>query len=263
MKTSLPSFWAVCSCLALAALACAPPASAAETPAPRKKVLIITGIDYPGHLWRQTAPQVATAVARDPRLEVFTVEDPNFLDSAALTNYSSIILHFQNWEVAGPGEGARQNLQQFVASGGGLLSLHFACGAWYKEWPDFVKILGRVYDPKLRGHDPYGKFTVRIVDDTHPITRGLASFATTDELYTCLTGSEPIRVLAQATSVVDHQDYPMAFAREFGQGRVFLTTLGHDVQAITNSSVPELIRRGTAWASGLEPTAPQAPQPSN
>jgi hypothetical protein len=138
--------------------------AAAEPPPPKVRVLIVTGIDYPGHLWRKTAPEVAAAIRRDNRLEVFTVEDPNFLDSAALTNYSSLVLHFQNWQTAGPGSAARTNLARFVQSGGGLISLHFACGAWQGEWPEFVDILGRVYDPKLPPHDPYGKFRVQVVD---------------------------------------------------------------------------------------------------
>lgn len=231
--------------------------AAAEPATPKARVLIVTGIDYPGHLWRKTAPEVAAAIRRDPRLEVFTAEDPNLLDSMALTNYRSIVLHFQNWLTAGPGPAARTNLAHFVASGGGLISLHFACGAWTGEWPEFVDILGRVYDPKLPPHDPYGKFRVQIVDADHPVTKGLASFDTTDELYTCLAGDRPIHILASATSVLDKKDYPMAFVRTFGKGRVFLTTLGHDVTALTNSSVPELIRRASAWTAGLDPVMPQ------
>lgn len=231
--------------------------SAAEPAPVKSRVLIVTGNDYPGHLWRKTAPEVAAAIRKDPRLEVFTVEDPNFLDSEAVTNYSTVVLHFQNWQTAGPGLAARQRLSRFVEAGGGLISLHFACGAWQGEWPGFVDILGRVYDPKLPPHDPYGKFHVRIVDSEHPLTRGMASFDTTDELYTCLTGDRPIHVLASATSILDKKDYPMAFVREYGKGRVFLTTLGHDVNAITNSSVPELIRRAAAWTARLEPVTPQ------
>jgi uncharacterized protein len=240
--------------------------TAADQPSagvPRKRVLIVTGIDYPGHLWRQTAPRVAEAVTSDPRLEVFTIEDPNFLDSIALTNYAAVILHFQNWQVPGPGPAARNNLKRYVFNGGGLVSLHFACGAWYTEWPEFVEILGRVYDPKLPPHDPYGKFLVQVVDTEHPVTRGLRSFDTTDELYTCLDGTESIHVLAMATSSVDKKDYPMAFVREYGRGRVFLTPLGHDVRAITNSAVPELIMRGTSWAAGLEPVTGAITKPTN
>jgi type 1 glutamine amidotransferase len=215
------------------------------------RVLLVTGIDYPGHLWKKTAPELKTILEQDPRLSVRVVEDPWFLDSAALTNYDAVLLHFQNWQVAGPGASAQKNLKAFVSRGGGLISVHFACGAWQGEWPEFVDILGRVYDPKLRPHDPYGKFRVEISDTNHPVTRTLKSFETTDELYTCLTGDRPIQIIAKATSVVDHQDYPMAFVRTYERGRVFLTTLGHDVTAITNSSVPELMRRGCAWAAGL------------
>jgi uncharacterized protein len=255
MSPTLCQFWRLWSagfCFAVAGTLLA-----AEPVQTKSRVLIVTGIDYPGHLWRKTAPEVAAAIRRDPRLEVFTVEDPNFLDSAALTNYSSIVLHFQNWQTPGPGAAARQNLVRFVNSGGGLVSLHFACGAWQGEWPEFVDILGRVYDPKLRGHDPYGKFRVQIADPDHPVTKGLVDFDTTDELYTCLAGDRPIHVVASATSVVDKQEYPMAFVRTCGKGRVFLTTLGHDVTAVTNSSVPELIRRASAWTAGLEPVTPQ------
>ena len=225
----------------------------AESAGRKARVLIVTGIDYPGHLWKQTAPALAEGLRKDPRLEVFTIEDPNFLDSTAITNYNVLLLHFQNWQTAGPGQSARDNLKRFVEQGGGLVSVHFACGAWFDEWPGFVKILGRVYSPKLRPHDAYGKFRVNIIDSAHPVTKGLPSFDTTDELYTCLTGDEPIHVLAAATSAVDKKDYPMAFVHECGRGRVFLTTLGHDLNAVTNTSVPELMRRGCAWAAGLAP----------
>ncbi|MBI3191376.1 MAG: ThuA domain-containing protein, partial [Pedosphaera parvula] len=71
-----------------------------------------------------------------------------------------------------------------------------------------------------------------------------------------LTGDAPIHLLAQATSNVDHKDHPQAFVREYGKGRVFLTTLGHDVTAYTgNPAVGELIRRGSAWTARSEPVA--------
>lgn len=245
--------------LALCCLAVALPALAQTPPAPAKpaRVLLVTGVDYPGHLWRQTAPVIKGLLEQGGAAEVRVVEDPSFLDSAALTNYDAVLLHFQNWEVPGPGAAARANLQRYVAQGGGLVSVHFACGAWHGEWPEFAGLLGRVW----RGtngsqHDRRGPFTVRIVDRDHPVTRGLSDFETDDELYTCLVGDAPIHLLAEARSTVDQQLHPQAFVREFGRGRVFLTTLGHDVEAYTNHpAVGQLLRQGTAWAAGK--TAPQ------
>jgi uncharacterized protein len=215
------------------------------------RVLIVTGMDYPGHLWRQTAPVLREILEEDPRLRVHIVEDPHLIDSAALAQYDVVLLHFQNWEVPAPGAAARENLRQFVWNGGGLMSVHFACGAWHGEWQEFEQILGRVWHgPVGPQHDPRGPFTVRIVDPNHPVTAGLRDFETDDELYTCLMGHAPIHVLAEATSRVDGKDHPMAFVRTYGEGRVFLTTLGHDVKAFTSGSVPQLIRQACLWATG-------------
>lgn len=233
------------------------PAATAQTPgSPSKpapaRILLVTGIDYPGHPWRQTAPALKELLEKDPRLQVRLIEDPNLLDSRALRDYDAVVLHFMNWEVPSPGAEARENLRRFVENGKGLMLVHFACGAW-QDWPEFRNLAGRSYDPKLRPHDPRGRFKVEIADPDHPITRGLQAFETDDELYTCLAGERPIHVVAQARSKVDAKYYPMGFVLDYGRGRVFHTVLGHDVRAITNSAVPELFRRGCAWAAGLPP----------
>jgi len=129
--------------------------------------------------------------------------------------------------------------------------VHFACGA-FQGWPEFVKVAGRVWDPKLRSHDPRGPFRVDVTNLKHSITAGMASFETDDELYTCLTGNTSIQVLATAKSKVDQKAYPMAFVLDYGKGRVFHCVLGHDVKAL-GGEVGYLYQRGTAWATGLQP----------
>ncbi len=219
-----------------------------------RKVIIVTGIDYPGHKWKETAPALAGELRKDPRLKVDVVEKPEFLASEKLRDYRVVVLHFMNWETPDPGEQARQNLARFVREGGGVVAVHFSCGA-FQGWPEFEKIVGRVYDPKLRGHDPYGSFQVAMTDVDHPITHGLKPFDITDELYTCLAGQVPIQVLAESKSKVDGKNYAMAFVLKYGKGRVFHSPLGHDVGALTNPGAAELFRRGCAWAAGLSPVA--------
>jgi uncharacterized protein len=237
-----------------------PPAADLTPPSEGTKVLLVTGIDYPGHPWRQTAPVLKALLEKDPRLKVRIVEDPHVLGSPQLKDWDAVILHFMNWETNGPGPEARENLVRFVKSGKGMLMTHFACGAWHKEWPEFKDLAGRVWFGADGGrqHDPHGKFMVEIADKNHPITQGLEPFETLDELYTCLMGDAPIHVVAKATSKVDKKDYPMAFVLDYGKGRVFHTVLGHDARAYTNSpGVGELMRRGCAWAAGL-PAVPPA-----
>lgn len=235
----------------------APPAlpELPPVPSPGARILLVTGIDYPGHLWRQTAPVLKNILEQDARLRVRIIENPLAVGAPRLRDWDAVILHLQTWETNGPGPAARENLTRYVQGGKGLMLTHFACGAWYGEWPDFEKIAGRVWFGPQGGrqHDPHGKFTVTIADPNHPITKGMAAFDTWDELYTCLIGTTPIHIVAQAKSKVDQKDYPMAFVLQPGQGRTFHTVLGHDVRAYTNNpAVGDLMRRGCAWAAGLK-----------
>jgi type 1 glutamine amidotransferase len=232
------------------AAAAAPPAAAEGKQI--ANVLIITGIDHPAHNWRQTAPVLAQMLGKDTRLKVRVAEDPHFLDSSALHRYDVVVLHFMNWQQSAPGPKARANLQKCVKDGKGLFVVHFGCGA-FQDWPQFRNLAGRIWDPKARAHDPGGPFRVNITDVPHPITKGLKSFETEDELYTCLTGDRPVDMLATARSKVDKKIYPMAFTFNYGKGRVFHSALGHDVRAISNPGAAELFRRGCAWAAGLTP----------
>ena len=216
-----------------------------------KRVLIVTGIEH--HKWRLTTPVLAEIFGADTRLAVSVVEKPAFLASPELHDYDVVVLHYQDTKSPqGPGLESQRNFKRFVAEGGGLVMVHFACGA-YQGWDEFVKIAGRVWNPKLRGHDKRGPFRVDITNADHPITAGMKPFDTDDELYTCLDGATPIRVLARARSKVDKKLYPIAFVLNYGKGRVFHCVLGHDVKALKPPGVRELYRRGCAWAAGLDP----------
>jgi uncharacterized protein len=218
------------------------------------RVLLVTGQEYPGHPWRETAPALAEALERDPRLQVQILDDAYRLNHFSLDDYQVIVLNYMNWQTNAPDEQARENLRAAVAGGKGFVLVHFACGAW-QDWPEFRNLAGRAWNPKLRGHDRRGPFMVEVADARHPIMRGLENFETDDELYTCLDGDRPIQILATARSKVDAKDYPMAFVLEYEKGRVFHCVLGHDLKAITVPGAMELFRRGTAWAAGLAPQA--------
>ena len=152
-------------------------AFAQQTTNKKARILIVTGIDYPGHEWKKTTPALTNLLSEDPRLIIDVLYNPNELGKVDLRQFDAVLLHFMNWQTTSPPFSARTNLQQFVKNGGGLMLIHFACGAW-QDWDEFKNIAGRVWNPKLRAHDPRGEFTVEIVDKEHPITRGLKDFKT-------------------------------------------------------------------------------------
>ena len=211
-------------------------------------------MEHGAHNWRQTAPLLAEELSKDPRLLVDVSENAAILGSPQISDYAAIVLNFMNPQPFDLGPKGCENLRTYVEGGKGLMLVHFACGA-FQEWPEFRDLVARVWDPKLRGHDPRGPFRVEITDVKHPITEGLKALDADDELYTCLTGDKPIEVLAKATSKVDKKDYPMAFVAPAGKGRVYQCLLGHDVKAMRMPGVCELYRRGCAWAAGLPPVA--------
>ena len=236
-----------------------PARSGKETRAPLSKktrVLIVAGDDVPAHDWRATTPFTRRIIEGDGRLQVFICEDPRILESSRLGSYDAIVLNFRNPPPRDPGDEARANLARYVERGGGLVALHFAVYA-FPGWDTYRDIIGRVWvgkqdGKKISGHTPRAPFLVRTVDADHPISAGLGSFDTDDELYSKLQGDARIHVLLDAHSEYSKKREPIAWTREYGKGRVFVSVLGHDVKARAVPEVERLVRRATAWTAGLE-----------
>jgi type 1 glutamine amidotransferase len=225
--------------------------SAQEKTEPPKKirVLFVTGEDYPGHLWREIGPVVRNNLNTDPNIDCRLTDDLEILGTDIVFDYDVLVCYFKNYAPLKNDVQAKKNLLLFVENGGGLILLHFTCGA-FEDWAEYEKLAGRVWNPKLRGHDPFGKFTVEITNKSHPITQNIENFETTDELYTCLKSSDiPIHVLAESTSKIDGQRYPMAFVLELGRGRIFHTLLGHNAAGFTPPNFVKMLNKAVHWTA--------------
>ncbi len=226
------------------------PARAAEPAPARVRVLLITGDDVaPAHDWPSVSAATRELLQETGRFEVRVCEDAGILNSAAsLQRYDVIYFALYNARTPAPDEAARENLLRFVRGGKGFVVAHLA-SASYKEWPEFGQLCGRYWVMGTSGHGPRGRFQVRVADTTHPVTRGMSGFEADDELYAKLQGDAPVRVLLEADSDWSQRTEPLALVREYGQGRVFHHTFGHDVKALQNPAVRRVIQRGTEWAA--------------
>ncbi len=239
----------VISLALVTALASAQPGTAAEQPG-KIKVLLVTGDDVePAHNWREVSQAIRDTLAATGKFDVRVCEDAGVLDSAAtLGRYDLVFLHLYNAKTPTLSAGAKENLAKFVKDGKGLAVSHLS-SASFKEWDEFKKLCGRYWVMGKSGHGPRSVFKSRIANKDHAITQGLADFEADDELYAQLQGDAPITVLVEADSDWSKKTEALAFTVEYGKGRVFHETFGHDGKAILNPAVQKLIQRGCEWAA--------------
>jgi type 1 glutamine amidotransferase len=141
----------------------------------------------------------------------------------------------------------------------GFVAAHTADTA-FLSWPEFGEMLGARYD----GH-PWNLIEAPIIveDPLFPATRQFPPvFTLRDEMYQAKEFSrEQIRVLLRLdTSKVDMKhpgvhrtdnDYPQAWVKMYGKGRVFVAALGHEVQAWDNPALQKMWLEAIKWSLGL------------
>jgi type 1 glutamine amidotransferase len=238
------------SLLSLAVLASAVVLQAADTSA-KARILLITGDDVsPAHDWLSCAAATREVLKESGRFEVDVVGGAEVLaNEANLKNVNVIYFMMYNARTPTLSDKGKENLLNFVKGGKGLVVTHLS-SASFKEWPEFKALCGRTWVMGTSGHGPRGVFKAVVVDKASPITKGVDDFNQDDELYAKLQGDVPIHVLLQAESDWSKKTEPLAFTLDYGKGRVFHHTFGHDAKAINTPEVKKLIVQGTAWAAG-------------
>jgi len=218
--------------------------------------LILTGDMDPGHQWRETTPAIVAALNSElPRFQVTVSEDPEVL--ADLSAYKLVVLNYVNWNHPRVSDAAKNGLTKYLGHGGGLVILHFAGaafspdlpGAAAADWPEYRQICRRVWSEAKSTHDPYGPFSIAVVDADHPATHDIESYKTKDELYGEMQGELPVHVLATALAKATGKPEPVALVYEYAAGRVFQTVLCHDAAAIRTPGTTQLLRYGSLWAA--------------
>ena len=252
------------------ALALSPPA--------KIKVLIVDGQN--NHQWAITTPvlkdvlessgafsvEVSTTPPKGSPAEAWSGWSPKFSDYGAIvSNYNG-----EPWP-----EAVRKGLEQYVAAGGGFVSVHAANNS-FPEWTEYNKMIGvggwggrneksgpwlYVKDGKLfrdpvagngGAHGAQHEFLVEIQNTDHPITRGLPKqwMHCKDELYSRLRGpAENIQILSASKSDLTAELEPNLMVIDYGKGRVFHTTLGHADYSMLDRGFYETLQRGVEWAA--------------
>jgi type 1 glutamine amidotransferase len=221
--------------------------------APRRpakiRVLLITGDDVSAHRWREMSETTRKALVDSKRFDVRVCEDPHILESeTALKAYDVIVFMIYSQRVKMIPKQAQKNLLNFVKNGKGFFVQHLATASFAK-WEEFGRLCGRKWVMGTSGHGPREVFEAKVVNKEHPITAGMSSFKTDDELYAKLQGTGKINVLVEAYSDWSKRTEPLVFTLNYGKGRTVHNAFGHDGKALMNPSVQRIIARGVEWAA--------------
>jgi type 1 glutamine amidotransferase len=153
----------------------------------------------------------------------------------------------------------KSDLLSFVKDDGkGFVAAHTGTTA-FLSWPEFADMIGGQYDDH-----PWGVTTAPVIteDSDFPATRHFPPvFTFTDEFYqTKMFSREKSRVLLrldmsklpQNPNVrIKNGDFPLAWAKMYGKGRVFYSSLGHDAKTWDNPDVYRMYFEAIKWALGL------------
>jgi len=118
----------------------------------------------------------------------------------------------------------RSGFENYVSSGGSLLSVHISAGSC-PDWAAMKKITGGGWVLGSSWHPPFGWFQVYIDQPDHPIAAGVTDFWTYDECYCGLDIQPGIDVFMHG--VVEGETKPLGWTHQFGDGKVANIALGH------------------------------------
>jgi type 1 glutamine amidotransferase len=247
---------------------------------PKIPALIIDGQN--NHDWKKTTPILKAGLENSGRFVVtVATAPPNGADMSGFApdfaKYQVVVFNYNGADFSEPVERA---FEKYMRQGGGMVSVHAADNS-FPHWAEYNKMTGvggwngrsgdsgtmlRWRDGKVE-HDAGGGgthgafFSWEVVtrDAEHPIMKGLpASWRhTPDELYATLVGpAENVTVLATAQSDVTRQNEPILMVIQYGQGRVFHTTMGHNDVSMNDVGFITTLARGAEWAATGQVTLP-------
>jgi predicted dehydrogenase len=137
-------------------------------------------------------------------------------------------------------------LRDFVERGGGLVCIGDAVEA-YHEHPVLGEVLGNTHGICATRSE----IIARVAAADHYVTRRVdASFAVLESVY--LLDALPPDAEALWKTSWRYASYTLAFARSYGRGRIFCTTLGSDPQTRQHPVFRQLIERAMRYTAGVD-----------
>jgi type 1 glutamine amidotransferase len=241
---------------------CLGAAEPSRAPQPPLKALFITGGGF--HDYEKLAPYVTGQISQlvnvtfENKSGLDVLRDPKFADG-----FDAVV--YDICDEKAPDDYV-ENALRAARNGKPTVMIHCALHAFryspkLSEWETCCGMRSKV-------HDPFAPFTVTKLDPSSPITKAFPNEWKTpgDELYQTISIDPQSRPLLKGTSPKDGREHIVCWTYQYGQGRVFATTLGHDMKTTSAPEFLRLLSGGLLWACGKieadgQPSPGYAPSP--
>ena len=194
------------------------------------------------------ARQAMNDLAARGDVAVTPTEDVSSVTASALGGYEVLFFALTSGELPFTSE-QKAAILDFVRRGGGFLGAHSATDTLY-EWPEYGALIGAYFK-----EHPWTQQAAVIVEDTsHPATAGLGDrFSILEEFYAFQNNPRPrVQVLLRldSSSVGSSGDFPLAWTRSEGAGRVYYNALGHFSETWRDARFQQQLSGAIRWLAG-------------
>jgi len=252
-------------------------AMASARKAPKKVLFFTKSAGFPHSvIVRQNgepahAERILAEIGKERGFEVVASKDGRLFEPDKIGEWDGFVF-YTTGDLTTPGtdkapplsaEGEKA-LYDAIRGGKGFIGMHSATdtfghhGARNKGAEDpYIQMIGG----EFIAHGAQQEATIEVVDPKFPgLAKGFGdskSFQITDEWYALKNMPEDLHViLVQKTEgmkgpMYNRPDYPSTWARKFGDGRVFYTSMGHREDVWTNPKYQGLLLGALAWTTGL------------
>jgi type 1 glutamine amidotransferase len=220
---------------------------AQDSPLKGKKVLYVYG-GWDGHEPVQCR-DIFVPWLRSEGAEVFVFDNLNcYTDTTLMASVDLIVQQWTQGQISRPQERA---LLSAVRRGVGLAGWHGGTGDAFRNNVEFQYMVGGQWVSHPGGVIDY---RVNITDHNDPVTAGLTDFDMHSEQY-YMHVDPNVKTMATTTYTGDQNFWidgavvPVVWKKQYGQGRVFYSSLGHVASDFNVPQVLEITKRGIRWAS--------------
>ena len=178
----------------------------------------------------------------------------NVYGSDSIDKYDALVFYDMVQDIS---EAQKKAFIAMLEKGKGIVFLHHSLAS-YQDWPEFFSIMGGKYLLKPIEKDgqvitPASDYNhdmeipVKVVDNNHPVTKGISDFVIHDETYgntITISSIHPLMITHHPSNGKN-----IAWANIYKKSRIVYLQFGHDHFAFENANFSKLLKQSIEWVS--------------